>query len=298
MTLQMPMFILINNKHCMPVLNKKQINLIETMSRCVRGPFFYRKLIYTSRFSIFPIRNFSAESSPKSSSTIAPPRSVWKSSVNQTKLDRTKLYAQIRGDGNIDLSSVTIELPLYELTNRFFYRISFWFCVGQFAFWFVCAYWLYSFDQQLGRKDETKSKKTSQLATEKDSGFDRKVLNSLKKFVQDHSDYILPFFVVAGNVLAGTLMFMLTRCVSSIRLMPGGKQVKIGLLTPFGGVSSKRFVVHLLEDLSCKQHRLQRANFNMLYCRGQRIPYIIDSDGHFQNEKIYDHTVGMSRKLE
>lgn len=271
------------------------------MSWCVRGPLLSRRVaILSSRSFIITVRSSSGESSTKASSTASPPRSAWKSSAEQAPLDRAKLYARMRRDGNIDLSSVTTELPLYELTNRMFYRIAFWFCVGQFVFWTVCANWLYDFHQHRKRSSVKKDEKSSNVQLslgEEMARLDRKVYNSIKKFVGDNSAYFQGSFVVIGNLVAASLLFMITRCVSFIRLMPGGQQVKIGMLTPFGGINPKRFVVHQLEDLTTKQHRLQRVNFIMLRSRTRRFPYIIDSDGRFENVQIYDHTVGLNRKL-
>ena len=105
-------------------------------------------------------------------------------------------------------------------------------------------------------------------------------------------------FISIGTLTAVVITFLLTRCVSFIHLLPGGKQVKIGYLSPFGGVSPTRFHIHKLEDLSALEHRVYRVNYLSLRVRGKKSSYLIDTNGRFSNETIYDQTVGVYRNLK
>lgn len=104
-------------------------------------------------------------------------------------------------------------------------------------------------------------------------------------------------FVVSGHVLTLLFLFIMGRCVSFVRLMPGGRQVRLGTLSCTGRVRPDKCEVLRLEDMSAVEHRLQKVNYLSLRVRGRRFNYWLDSSGHFPDGPLYDHTVGLWRKL-
>lgn len=115
--------------------------------------------------------------------------------------------------------------------------------------------------------------------------------------VKGYRTLVQGFLILIGTFFAVVMMFLMTRVVSSIRLMPGAKQVKISRLSMFGGKNVDSYKIFPLSDLSSIEHRLQRVKYLSLRVRGNTFNYLIDCNGTFSNEKIYDQTIGMRRKF-
>lgn len=268
---------------------------------------------------------FSTKSSSSSSSAAAdqsseaplPARkSVWKSSqkakeeeeaeeddANETAAQkhRKRLYRALH-QLDQDLSKVVKEeTVLYELTSRGTYRLFFVFVVFQYVFWAVCANVLFMFysgvDSQGNKlRDLYQAKKEDEG---KGASFTRTWMENISS--SGWQFLVQGFFFLIGNVFAAVIMFLMTRCISSIRLLPGGRQVAINRLTAFGGVPKdpkKKAEIFSLSDLSALESRVQRVNYISIRVRGRTFSYMIDKGGgRFRNEALYDQTVGVQRNL-
>lgn len=106
-------------------------------------------------------------------------------------------------------------------------------------------------------------------------------------------DYTIILLATAITLL---LLVALSRCVSFIHLMPGGKQVKIGLIKWTGQIDPNRYHLFDLKDVSARKHRLDPGSMIRLDVRKQSVMFI-DRYGKFPNEAIYDMSIGISRNV-
>ena len=104
-------------------------------------------------------------------------------------------------------------------------------------------------------------------------------------------------FMLLGTLFLVLGMVLITRIVSNIHLMPNAKQVKIGHLNMFGFNRASNFKIIDLEAISSKQPRFARRTFISLQIRNKFLDFLIDTDGKFHNEEIYDQTIGLQRIL-
>lgn len=229
--------------------------------------------------------------------------SVWKSSLKQVskvehndQTDFEQIFSrQILMD--TDLSQlIKKETPLYELNNYTLYRVLFVLVIMNYIFWTFCANLLYMFyagvdadGNRLRNLHESKKEKND------DTSFIRTWFQNIGQ--NSRQTLIQGGFFMIGNITTIVVMYVLTRCVSFVRLMPGGKDVKLGTLNIFGGSSPNRYKIISLSDLSSMQHREQKVTFLTLRARGEKFIYLIDTDGRFMNKDIYDQTIGMQRNL-
>lgn len=100
---------------------------------------------------------------------------------------------------------------------------------------------------------------------------------------------------VFGVVVVGAATVFTRRYVRSVVLLKGGQRAFVQTYTPFRDL--RGFEVPL-EDINCLQSRLQKSNYISLKIRGHWFHYMLDQRGIFPYPQLFDHTVGLSRKLK
>uniref|UniRef100_A0A023FYA3 Putative conserved plasma membrane protein n=1 Tax=Amblyomma parvum TaxID=251391 RepID=A0A023FYA3_AMBPA len=98
---------------------------------------------------------------------------------------------------------------------------------------------------------------------------------------------------VGSLVVAGSSMVVL-RSVRSIVLMKGGQRVWIQTYSPFRDL---RALEVPLEHINCLQSRLSKSSYITLKLKGHWFYFMLDQRGRFPHPKLFDNTVGISRKF-
>lgn len=83
-----------------------------------------------------------------------------------------------------------------------------------------------------------------------------------------------------------------------INLLPGAKQIKVGLLNWRGQPDPKRVYIYDLKDISTREHRQDLGNYITMFVRNRKSTIYIDKQGLFPNPTMFDLTVGINRKLK
>lgn len=96
-------------------------------------------------------------------------------------------------------------------------------------------------------------------------------------------------------LVVGAATVFTRRNVRSVVLLKGGQRVFVQTYTPFKDLRS--FDVPL-EDINCLQSRHQKSNYISLKIRGHWLHYMLDQRGIFPHPRLFDNTVGLSRKLK
>uniref|UniRef100_G3MNG8 Transmembrane protein 223 n=1 Tax=Amblyomma maculatum TaxID=34609 RepID=G3MNG8_AMBMU len=94
-------------------------------------------------------------------------------------------------------------------------------------------------------------------------------------------------------VVAGSSLFVL-RSVRSIVLLKGGQRVLVQTYAPFKDL---RGIEVPLENINCLQSRLRKSSYITLKIKGHWLYFMLDQRGLFPYPKLFDNTVGVSRKL-
>ncbi|KAK8773333.1 hypothetical protein V5799_012133 [Amblyomma americanum] len=98
---------------------------------------------------------------------------------------------------------------------------------------------------------------------------------------------------VGSLVVAGSSLFVL-RSVRSIVLLKGGQRVWVQTYAPFRDV---RGLEVPLEHISCLQSRLRKSSYITLKIKGHWFYFMLDQRGTFPHPRLFDNTVGVSRKF-
>lgn len=85
------------------------------------------------------------------------------------------------------------------------------------------------------------------------------------------------------------------RSVKYIILRKGGKQVTIVTHSPFG---ENRMLTLGLENLNCKQMRIEAKNYLPIKVRGRLMHYMLDMQGEFKHPELFDSTCGLARRFK
>uniref|UniRef100_A0A1E1X8E1 Putative conserved plasma membrane protein n=1 Tax=Amblyomma aureolatum TaxID=187763 RepID=A0A1E1X8E1_9ACAR len=98
---------------------------------------------------------------------------------------------------------------------------------------------------------------------------------------------------VGSLVVAGSSLFVL-RSVRSIVLLKGGQRVLVQTYAPFRDL---RGLEVPLEHINCLQSRLRKSSYITLKVKGHWFYFMLDQRGIFPHPKLFDNTVGISRKF-
>ncbi|KAF7495877.1 hypothetical protein SSS_06789 [Sarcoptes scabiei] len=193
-----------------------------------------------------------------------------------------------------DFSQIKEEMVLFKIENQAQYRRYFYLIIANFLFWTICARSLYKFYTKLEDLQQLQERRKNYEEKKKDMKFLRRFLEYFRNYGVYHLiDYTIILLATAITLL---LLVALSRCVSFIHLMPGGKQVKIGLIKWTGQIDPNRYHLFDLKDVSARKHRLDPGSMIRLDVRKQSVMFI-DRYGKFPNEAIYDMSIGISRNV-
>ncbi|XP_027195301.2 uncharacterized protein LOC113789905 [Dermatophagoides pteronyssinus] len=253
---------------------------------------FINKQPTYKRFIISSSHYFSTKIDTENGTT----KSVWKSSSNlkssadRPKLDRKELLKSL----DVDLSYVKNEITLFEIANPSTYRVYFIVIIANFLFWIVCANILYKFYSFIGKRKAV-------IEREKQYEQNKHEMKYLDRMIEYFSVYGYQkftkwLFLTIGIGSTALFFFLLSRCVSFIRLMPGGKQIKVGLINWYGGCNpEQRAKIFNLADVTTREHRTERCYYISMKVKNRKSTLLIERDGHFPNETLYDLTLGVQR---
>lgn len=160
------------------------------------------------------------------------------------------------------------------------------FTVAQIFLWSYMAYYCYEVT------DPTKSAPPDVKKSERIGG----LLESLReRLTTDRYRYGLAALCTAFGslVVAGSSLYIL-RSVRSIVLLKGGQRVLVQTYAPFRDL--RGFDVPL-EHINCLQSRLRRSSYITLKIKGHWFYFMLDQRGIFPHPKLFDNTVGVSRKF-
>ncbi|OTF71563.1 hypothetical protein BLA29_006458 [Euroglyphus maynei] len=78
--------------------------------------------------------------------------------------------------------------------------------------------------------------------------------------------------------------------------MPGGQQIKVGLINWYGGVNREsRAKIYNISDITTREHRSEPGYYISMKCMNPKSTFLLDRDGKFPNETLFDLTVGVRR---
>lgn len=80
--------------------------------------------------------------------------------------------------------------------------------------------------------------------------------------------------------------------IREITLLKGGEKILLQTYRPFGLIKSKELVV---KDISAQWGPTEAKGYLPLKVRGKRFPLLLNQDGTYHNQKLFDQTVGLYR---
>ncbi|KFB44404.1 AGAP005148-PB-like protein [Anopheles sinensis] len=101
-------------------------------------------------------------------------------------------------------------------------------------------------------------------------------------------------FCIGYGVLFASWMFTL-RSVRYLILRRGGNEVSVVTYAPFG---TNRIMDVPLKYVSAQESREAARVTVPIKIKNRALFYVLDMRGEFTNTKLYDYTVGLSRKLK
>lgn len=104
-------------------------------------------------------------------------------------------------------------------------------------------------------------------------------------------------FRFIGIVSSFLFLHLIAKNACFIHLLPGGKQIKVGLLNWRGQPNSKRVYIYDLNDITTREHRQDLGHYITMFVRNRKSTIYIDRQGSFPNPTMFDLTIGINRKL-
>uniref|UniRef100_A0A2M4AY38 Uncharacterized protein n=1 Tax=Anopheles triannulatus TaxID=58253 RepID=A0A2M4AY38_9DIPT len=174
------------------------------------------------------------------------------------------------------------DVMLFKYENPRFFKILNIFAVSQFLFWGYLCHFSYT---------TLRDAPVNQDAMQEEVPWYKKINLGENKY--RNSIAIMCFFIGYG-ILFASWMFTL-RSVRFLVLRKGGDQVSVVTYAPFG---TNRIMDVPLKCISAQESREAARVTVPIKIKNRALFYVLDMRGEFLNTKLYDYTVGMSRKLK
>ncbi|KAJ8915855.1 hypothetical protein NQ315_004669 [Exocentrus adspersus] len=172
-------------------------------------------------------------------------------------------------------TNVAKDVILYKYKNDRFFKIINIFGIAQFGFWTYLS--MFSFTNL------------------KDVPVDSNEVKWWRKINLGENKYKISFtaifFLIGWSILLVTWMYSL-KSVKYLILRKGGNEVTIVTYTPTGG---NRMFTLGLQNLSCKESRLNAKSQLPIKVKGHYLHYLMDMRGEFTNPTLFDQTAGLRR---
>lgn len=84
------------------------------------------------------------------------------------------------------------------------------------------------------------------------------------------------------------------KSVRYLVLRKGGEELTLVTYAPFG---KTRMLTVPLNRVSCKEMRSRATSSLPLKVKGHYLHYLLDMQGEFKNEVLFDHTAGLKRNF-
>uniref|UniRef100_A0A182SYG2 Transmembrane protein 223 n=1 Tax=Anopheles maculatus TaxID=74869 RepID=A0A182SYG2_9DIPT len=178
-------------------------------------------------------------------------------------------------------TKVPKDVMLFKYENPRFFKVLNIFAVSQFLFWGYLCHFSYTTLKDAPVQDD---------GTEDLPWYKRVNLGENK---YRNGIAIMCFFIGYG-VLFAAWMFTL-RSVRYLILRKGGDNVSVVTYAPFG---TNRIMDVPLKYISAQESREAARVTVPVKIKNRALFYMLDMRGEFTNTKLYDYTVGLSRKLK
>ncbi|EAA09462.5 AGAP005148-PB [Anopheles gambiae str. PEST] len=170
---------------------------------------------------------------------------------------------------------------LFKYENPRFFKVLNIFAVSQFLFWGYLCHFSYTTLKDAPVQEDGKE----------DLPWYKRVNLGENKYRNGIA--IMCFFIGYG-VLFASWMFTL-RSVRYLVLRKGGDKVSVVTYAPFG---TNRIMDVPLKYVSAQESREAARVTVPVKIKNRALFYMLDMRGEFTNTKLYDYTVGLSRKLK
>uniref|UniRef100_A0A182J6C0 Uncharacterized protein n=1 Tax=Anopheles atroparvus TaxID=41427 RepID=A0A182J6C0_ANOAO len=178
-------------------------------------------------------------------------------------------------------TKVPKDVMLFKYENPRFFKVLNIFAVSQFLFWGYLCHFSYT---------------TLKDAPVEESG--KEDLPWYKRINLGENKYrnsiAIMCFCIGYGVLFASWMFTL-RSVRYLVLRKGGSTVSVVTYAPFG---TNRIMDVPLKYVSAQESREAARVTVPIKIKNRALFYVLDMRGEFTNTRLYDYTVGMSRKLK
>lgn len=121
--------------------------------------------------------------------------------------------------------------------------------------------------------------------------------NIVLAYIRRWSNLFGAICIISAVLGYGLAKSRVLRTVQSIVVRSGGQRVSISHLSSLPLSSTIKTFEVPLENISSTTGRLDKKPFINVFVKGRYFSYLIDKRGHFPDPYLFDHTVGVERKI-